>query len=151
MVIIFVQRSSSIDVCPPSKTCFNSNFIFHQRLFSSMGVLHGSCLPSENIFHQRLSSIKGYPPSKVILHQRVLSIKGCIPLKVVFQDRLSSVLSRAGTNTISVQSHELNLDWLELSLVRIIAICKSLEIGNWKIKLVSQLMPSKNWMHPLWK
>ena len=74
----------------------NSNFVFHQRLFSIKG--HFSMF----IFHQRSSLIIGRISSMVIFHQRLSSI----PLKsflincrissmFVFHQRLSSIPSKA--------------------------------------------------------
>ena len=91
------QRSSSIEVRPPSKFVFHwrpsfikgrlpSKIVFHQRSSSIEGRL-----PSKIVFHQRTSSIEGHLPSKIVFHQRSSSIKGALPWKVIFHQRLSYI------------------------------------------------------------
>ena len=68
-----LKRSSS------SKSCLQSNVIFHQRSSSFKG-----CLPSKVVFHQRSSSIKVHLTSKPVFCQRLSFVRGHLPSKVVF-------------------------------------------------------------------
>ena len=114
-MVVFHQRSSSINGCYPSRVIFHERFLPSKAIINQRSSSIKGCLPSKVVFQQRLCSIKGCLPSKghlsskdifhqmlssieAVCHQRSSSItgclpssKGCLPSKVVIHQRFSSI------------------------------------------------------------